>query len=117
MLLGWIITQHGKVEKADAFVTRYDQLGTDSKIDRHESIINAYENHGTPAVRDMKATYDERFKAQGERIDRLESIAHSNANSLQDLKTDVKTMLVELGNLEKSLDEHKRQMDPKGTTK
>lgn len=87
------------------FVTQW------AKIEKHDAMISFYESHGTPAVRDMKATYDERFKSQADRIDKLESIANLNSAGIQDIKTELRANVERLISIKESLEDHKRQMD------
>lgn len=82
-------------------------------IQRHESIINAYESHGTPAVTSMKATYDEHFRASDARLDKLETAVIGVAAGISDMKADVRSLVVGQKELKDSLDEHKRSSLPK----
>lgn len=83
-------------------------LGDHMRVMRHESIIDAYERHGTPAVVEMKATYDERLRSQDSRISKLETIAASNNIGIQDIRTDMKSVFERLLSIKDSLDEHKK---------
>lgn len=80
-----------------------------TKIERHDSTIAAWQMVGTPAVVSMRATYEERFRSWEERIKKLEDIAVSNANGIQDIKAELRGSVVELKLIKEAVSDHVRE--------
>lgn len=72
------------------------------------AIIERFEAHGTPSVVNLKATYDEHFRAADARLDKLEQ----GLSALPRIETKLDVLAAGQAVLKESLDEHKRTVNP-----